>query len=163
MCFTLIILFILFAVVAIIKYSEIKLTKIENMNNEIIKSMQKRSFFPECVPSNIHNIQMAWDIDTNELYMKFYFNKKLTFYKQENCIKQLAISKENKPKNKLIDIFAYPYFVQELKSIIESSNNLTIYKSYFNNSSKSKFLYIIIDKNNNVGYAFSLQTSLAPR
>ena len=127
----------------------------ERLNEEKVKSMQKRLFLPKCIPINIHNVKIAWDIDTNEQYMLFYFNGKLKFYNEDSCVKLKEINKDDKPKKKFLDKIIYPKFVLDLKNQLESNKHLEVYKSYIDNkSSEKEYFYILIDIDNQMGYTF---------
>ena len=134
-------------------YSEVKIHHIKQVDNNIIKGMQKRGFFSECIPKDMYDLKYVWDIDTNHFYMKYKFNGSISFYNQEKCNKLKEINIKKLPRESLLKGIFFPNFINEINMKIKEKR-VEIYVSYINKKTNNGIpFYIFINNNTHVGYA----------
>jgi len=159
MKFFLIIIFVLlltfFILPLVFKYSEIKVQKIDKIDKDLFEDMKKRGFLSNCFPKNTKNILTAWDIDTNEFYIRFDFEGK-EFYSFDQCTLIEKNDVKMPYKKSWIKKIIYPSFVAEMSEKVKSKNDLTSYVSYKDYKlAKGEPLFILIDCEKKTGFAFS--------
>jgi len=142
-------------VIMLFTYAEVKIYHMKQVDGNIIKGMQKRGFFPECIPKDMYDLKYVWDIDTNHFYMKYKFNGRIAFYNQEKCNKLQEINIKKLPRESFLKSIFLPDFINEINMKIKEKR-VEVYVSYFDKkSNNSTPFYIFIDNNTHVGYALS--------
>ena len=144
-----------FTLPLIFKYSEIKIQKIDKIDKNLFEDMKQKGFLPNCFPKNTNNILTAWNIDTNEFYMKFEImnNEFLNF---DQCVLMEKSEIKMSHKKGWITKIIYPYFVTEINEEIRTNKNLALYVSYKDYKlAKNEPFYILIDSDKKIGFAFS--------
>lgn len=137
-----------------VKSNEIKVENIATFNNKTFTDMEKRGFLPKCFPKNIKNIIMVWDIDTNDIYMKFDIldNRFYNFYQCRSIEKEeIKLAHRKMWFHRII----YPNFVIEMPENIDDKN-IVIYLTHIKNKIvNNRPFYILINLKKKKGYAFS--------